>query len=46
VALFEPYSAFGRMAASLFSPLYRWSNNLLAWISEKMGNFVFYTKAH
>ncbi len=43
VALFEPYSAFGRMAASLFSPLYRWSNNLLAWISEKMGNFVFYS---
>lgn len=43
VVLFEPYSAFGRMAASLFAPVYRGGNNLLAYFSEQMGNFAFYS---
>ncbi len=38
VALLEPYSAFGRMMANLFAPLWQWGNNGLAAIAERMGS--------
>lgn len=40
--LVEPYSAYGRMAANLFSPVYKVSNNLLAWVFTSFGNYTFY----
>ena len=42
VALLEPYSAYGRIVQNLFSPLYRWGNNLLAYFAEKAGSYAFY----
>ena len=30
VLLIAPYSAYGRIAANLFAPIYQWGNNLLA----------------
>lgn len=42
-ALLEPYSAYGRMASNLFAPLYRWGNNLLALVAERMDSYTFYT---
>lgn len=41
--LFEPYSAFGRIATNLFAPLYRWSNNLFAWMAERADSYMFYS---
>ena len=41
--LIEPYSAFGRMAANLFAPLYAWCNNLLAQIAERAHSYAFYS---
>ena len=40
--LVEPYSAYGRMAANLFAPLYRWGNNLLAYFAERADSYAFY----
>lgn len=40
--LVEPYSAYGRMAANLFSPIYKAFNNLLAWVFTSLGNYTFY----
>lgn len=40
--LVEPYSAYGRMAANVFSPVYMALNNLLAWIFTSFGNYTFY----
>lgn len=42
VALFEPYSAYGRIASNLFRPLYEWGNNLLAYIAERADSYAFY----
>ncbi len=42
VALLDPYSAFGRMAANLLSPLYLWGNNLLALAAENINSYAFY----
>lgn len=41
--LLDPYSAFGRMAANLFAPLYGWCNNLLATLAEHAESYAFYT---
>lgn len=41
-ALIEPYGMFGRIAANLFAPCYRWGNNLLADWSQSSGNTLFY----
>jgi ferredoxin len=41
--IFEPYSAFGRMISTMLSPFYLLSNNFLAYLSERMGNYTFYT---
>lgn len=43
VALLAPYSAFGRIAQNLLAPLWQWGNNLLAYFSERAGNYAFYT---
>lgn len=41
-AIIEPYSAFGRMAASLFAPIYDVMNNQLAKIAESHDSYQFY----
>lgn len=42
VALLAPYSSYGRIAANLFAPLYRWGNNLLAYFAERADSYAFY----
>lgn len=42
VALLEPYSAFGRIAGNLFSPVYSAINNCLAFIAERADSYAFY----
>ncbi len=42
VALLAPYSSYGRMVQNLFSPLYRWGNNLLAYFAERADSYAFY----
>jgi ferredoxin len=42
-ALLEPYGAYGRIASNFFTPVYRWSNNLLAWFAERADSYVFYS---
>ena len=42
--LLAPYSAYGRIAQNLFAPIYQWGNNLLAFFSERIGSYAFYTK--
>lgn len=39
-ALLEPYSAFGRIASNLITPLWQSGSNLLAVASERAGNFL------
>ena len=41
-ALIAPYSAYGRIATNLFAPVYRWGNNLLALLAERMDSYAFY----
>lgn len=41
--IIAPYSAYGRIASNLFAPLYQWGNNLLAWASERVGSYAFYS---
>ena len=43
-ALLDPYSAYGRIVSNLFAPLYQWGNNLLAYISERVDSYAFYSK--
>ncbi len=40
--LLAPYSAFGRIASSFLSPVYRWGNNALADFAERMDSYAFY----
>lgn len=42
VALLAPYSSYGRIVQNLFSPLYRWGNNLLAYFAGRAGSYAFY----
>ena len=35
VALVAPYSAYGRIASNLLTPVYQWGNNFFAWIAER-----------
>ena len=44
VALLAPYSAYGRIANNLFSPIYLWGNNVLAWFAERYDSYTFYHK--
>ncbi len=41
--LIAPYSAYGRIAANLFAPVYQLGNNLFAWIAERAGSYAFYS---
>lgn len=41
-SLLAPYSAFGRIANTLFRPLWIWGNNLLAGIAERYDSYMFY----
>jgi ferredoxin len=38
----DPYSAYGRMAANIFRPVYMAGNNLLATLFMKFENYTFY----
>lgn len=42
VALLAPYSSYGRIASNLFTPVYRWGNNLLAYFAERVDSYAFY----
>ncbi|MDE6669020.1 MAG: 4Fe-4S binding protein [Muribaculaceae bacterium] len=42
VALFAPYSAYGRIAQSLLAPVWQWGNNLLASWAEAHDSYAFY----
>ena len=42
-ALIAPYSAFGRIASKLLSPIYLWGNNLLASWAESLDSYAFYS---
>ena len=41
-ALIAPYSAYGRIAANLFAPVYGWANNALAYLAERADSYAFY----
>lgn len=41
-SLLEPYSSYGRIASNLFSPVYQWGNNLLAYLAERADSYAFY----
>lgn len=41
--LIAPYSAFGRIAANLFAPVYALCNNGLAYIAERLDSYAFYS---
>lgn len=41
-ALIAPYSAFARMTATLFQPLYKLANNALALGAERIDSYAFY----
>ncbi|MFR9620415.1 MAG: 4Fe-4S dicluster domain-containing protein [Rikenellaceae bacterium] len=43
VALLDPYSTYGVMVSNLLSPLYKWGNNLLALLAERMDSYAFYS---
>lgn len=43
VLLLAPYSSYGRIVQNLFSPFYRWGNNLLAYFAERLDSYAFYT---
>lgn len=42
VALFAPYSSYGRMVTNLLKPLYQLGNNLLATLAEHFNSYAFY----
>lgn len=43
VSTLDPYAAFGRMANNFLSPIYQLGNNLLAFISDRVNSYAFYT---
>ena len=42
VGLIAPYSTYGRIVGTIFSPLYKLANNGLAKIAEHYGSYAFY----
>ncbi len=44
VVLVAPYSSFGRIIQNIFSPIYLFFNNILAYFAEKMSSYAFYPK--
>ena len=43
VSLLAPYSSYGRIAGSLFKPVYQAGNNVLAAIAEHFNSYAFYS---
>lgn len=43
VAIFAPYSAYGRIAQTLLSPIWQFGNNLLAGWAERRESYAFYS---
>lgn len=43
VSLLSPYSSYGRIASSLFKPVYEAGNNVLASIAEHFNSYAFYS---
>ena len=43
VVLLDPYSAFGRISSQILSPIYKYGNNLLANLAERIGSYAFYS---
>ncbi len=43
-ALLAPYSSYGRIAQSLFQPIYLLGNNALAFLAERMDSYAFYSR--
>lgn len=43
VALLAPYSSWGRIVSNLFAPVWQWGNNLLAYFSERVDSYAFYS---
>ena len=41
-ALLAPYSAYGRIASNLFTPVYGMINNCFAYIAERVDSYTFY----
>ena len=41
--LVAPYSAYGRIAANLFTPVYQWINNIFANLAERVDSYAFYS---
>lgn len=41
--LIAPYSAYGRIAANLFQPVYMWGNNVLAYFAQRADSYAFYS---
>ena len=41
-ALLDPYGSFGRIAQNLFAPLWGWSNNLLAYMTQRSDSYTLY----
>ncbi len=44
MALLAPYSSYGRIAQNLFQPVYLLGNNALAYLSEHMTSYTFYSR--
>ena len=42
-ALLDPYASYGRIASNFFQPIYRYANNLLAYVSERADSYAFYS---
>ena len=40
--LLAPYSAYGRIASSLFAPVWQWGNNLLAYFAERISKYAIF----
>lgn len=43
VGVLAPYSSYGRIVHSLFSPVWQWGNNLLAAYAERVESYAFYS---
>lgn len=44
VALLAPYSSYGRIAQNIFQPVYILGNNLMAWVTERVDSYAFYSR--
>lgn len=42
VQLLAPYSAYGRIATMIFQPIWKFGNNLLASVAERIDSYAFY----